>query len=255
MKNVLILVLCLLFSIHTWGQESVVLKRVTLNTGESYVGEILVQNADMVMIKTTEGKRYQFQVVEIRKIEKATASDLPTDSNRTFMDIPQSEGNFSGMLELSGAVSGAKNAFSASPDFQATLSFGNKKAFGKDVFLGIGAGYQIISGNTGSQTIGLIPLFLRAQKTLAVGPTAPFIGFDAGYAFSSNQFYTGGAFAKISAGIIHRLDVKTAVYVGFFAGLTSIYYPNIAETLNSATYTYSGNTTMTSLGVKAGLQF
>jgi len=255
MKQYLILVLCLFFSIQTWGQESVVLNEVILKTGESYIGEIVVQTADMVMIKTTQGKRYQFQLTEVKSIEKITTSTLKNNSNRIVLDANLPSGNFSGMLELSGAVSGAKNAFVSSPNIQAALAFGNKQAFGKNLFLGAGIGYNFISDNSNSQTIGLIPLFVRVQKTLTTDKTAPFVGFDAGYAFATNQLYSGGTFVKFSAGITQRISLKTALYAGFFAGLNSIYCSNLSETIDSGTFTYSGNTTMTSLGVKVGLQF
>jgi len=255
MKQYLILVLCLLFSIQTWGQESVVLNKVTLKTGETYVGEIVVQTADMVMIKTTQGKRYQFQLKEVKSIEKNSSSDLQKNSDQIVLDISAPSGNFSGMLELSGAVSGAKSAFTSSPNIQVSLAFGNKQAFGKDLFLGAGIGYNFISDNSNSQTIGLIPLFLRVQKTLTADKTAPFVGFDAGYAFSTNQLYEGGTFVKFSVGITHRVSIKTSLYAGFYAGLNSIYCSSLSETIDSGTFTYSGTTSMTSFGVKVGLQF
>jgi hypothetical protein len=255
MKQYLILVLCLLFSIQTWGQESVALSKVILKTGETYIGEIVVQTADMVMIKTTQGKRYQFQLKEVKSIEKISVSNIQNNTDQIVLDVNAPSGNFSGMLELSGAVSGAKSAFTSSPNIQVALAFGNKQAFGKDLFLGAGIGYNFISDNSNSQTISLIPLFLRVQKTLTKDKTAPFVGFDAGYAFSTNQLYGGGTFVKFSAGITHRISLKTALYAGFYAGLNSIYCSNLSEIIDSGIFSYSGNTTMTSLGLKVGLQF
>ncbi|MDD4991749.1 MAG: hypothetical protein PHR83_05890 [Paludibacter sp.] len=256
MKQYLILVLCLLFSIQTWGQESVVLSRVTLKTGESYIGEIVVQTADMIMIKTKQDKKYQFQLKEVKSIEKISASDgIQNNSDQMVLDVSTPSGNFSGMLEISGAVSTAKSGFTSSPNMQASLAFGNKQAFGKDLFVGAGTGYNFIADNSNSQTIGLIPVFLRVQKILTQDKTAPFVGFDAGYAFSTNQLYGGGTFVKFSAGIIHQVSFKTALYAGFYAGLNSIYCSNLSEKIDAGTFTYSGTTTMTSLGVKVGLQF
>lgn len=254
MKHVCILVLTLLLSFHLWGQESAAFDKITLNTGEVYVGEIIANTPDMVMIKAKNGTRYQFPATEVRLIEKISATDLAA-TKTSYTEVPtHPAGNFSGQLEVAGGISEAKNAFTASPGIQVALAFGNKKALGKNLFLGLGAGYNKIATSPNSTALSFIPLFARLQSTFSDKKTAPIAGLDAGYSLSANHAFRGGILIKASAGIIHRLNYKTSVIAGIYAGLQSI-SGDLTETTELKTYTYHGNTMMQNLGVKLGLQF
>lgn len=254
MKQLYVLVLTLFLSFQLWGQESVVLDRITLNTGEIYIGEIVVKTADIVMIKSLNGTRYQFQLVEVKKIDKTNTSGLAKNQTANRMVDAQIDGNFSGQLEITGGISSAKFAFTTSPNAQVSLTFGNKKVFGKDLFLGIGAGYNNTFIESSATSLALIPVFVRLQSTLTKGRTAPFVGVDAGYAFSLNPNFGGGSLIKVSIGIVSRLNYKTALIIGVYAGLNSI-SGNLTETNDLGTFTYYNSTMMQNVGVKLGLQF
>lgn len=66
MRQFGILVLALFLSLQLWGQESASVDRITLKTGEIYIGEIVVKTSVMVMLKAKSGTRYQFQLSELR---------------------------------------------------------------------------------------------------------------------------------------------------------------------------------------------
>ena len=53
------------FSLHAQKANEDV---IWLKNGEKYTGEIVLRNADIVMLKTADGKQFQFQVSEIEKI-------------------------------------------------------------------------------------------------------------------------------------------------------------------------------------------
>jgi small nuclear ribonucleoprotein (snRNP)-like protein len=254
MKQFCIFVLTIFLSFQLYGQESAVSTKITLNTGEIYIGEIVVKTPDMVMIKAKNGTRYQFQLTEVKQIENILLADLSNTATANVLSVSQSEENFSGQLEISGGISNAKYAFAASPNAQASLTFGNKKAFGKDLFVGLGIGYNNVFVESGSTFLSLIPVFAKFQSTLTKDRTAPFIGVDAGYAFSVSPDFGGGTFIKLSAGITHRINFKTAFIVGIYAGLNSI-SGKLKETNDFGTFTYTGSTMIQNMGVKFGLQF
>ncbi|HET7734223.1 MAG TPA: hypothetical protein VFK73_10335 [Paludibacter sp.] len=254
MKHICILFLALLLSFQLLGEEPVHLDRITLNTGEVYVGEIVVKTADIVMINAKSGTRYQFQLTEVRLIEEIPVNELSNTPATSVISPNQSAGNFSGQLEVSGGVSNAMFAFTSSPNTQVSLVFGNKKVFGKDLFIGVGTGYNNTFLESNSTSLGLIPVFARLQSTLSQNRTTPYIGMDAGYAFSTNPDYGGGTLIRFSIGISHRLNYKTFLVTGLYAGLNSI-SGNLTETNDLGTFTYYGNTMMKNFGVKVGLQF
>jgi hypothetical protein len=251
MKYLGFLVILLLNSLFVVGQVASQKDKITLNSGEVYVGEILVQNNELIMLKTKDGTRYQFQLAEINKVEKEL---VQVSSTAEPTEISRSTANFSGIFELSGGISSAKNCIDTSPEAQLALIFGNKNAFQKNLFLGLGMGIDKIFVFSNSTSIGFLPLFLRLQTTLNKNRTTPFVGMDAGYAFALNQGFGGGTMVKITAGISHRINYKTFLIAGVYAGANAI-SGNLTETNDLGTFRYYGNTSINSLGVKIGLQF
>lgn len=251
MKYLGILVILLLNSLLLVAQEAIQKDKITLNSGEVYIGEILMRNNELIMLKTKDGTRYQFQSAEIKKVEKEL---VQVDSTKEPSEIIHSTANFSGIFELSGGISSAKNCIDTSPEAQLALIFGNKNAFRKNLFLGLGMGIDKIFVFSNSTSIGFLPLFLRLQTTRNKNRTTPFVGMDAGYAFALNQGFGGGAMVKITAGISHRINYKTFLIAGVYTGANAI-SGNLTETNDLGTFTYYGNTSINSLGVKIGLQF
>jgi len=202
------------------------------------------------MIKTKNGTRYQFPLSEVRQIVKVQVDGKTQTSE---IQLPVSS-DFCGQLEVSGGISNAKYVFGYSPNIQATVAFGNKQLFGKNLFLGVGVGYNNTFIGSNSAVLGLLPVFARVQSVLTKKRTSPCVGMDAGYAFSTNPNFGGGALIKVSIGIIHKLNYKTSFIAGVYAGLNSI-SGTLTETNDLGTFSYKGNTMMQNFGVKFGLQF
>lgn len=251
MKYLGILVIFIFGSLYVNAQEAIQKDKITLNSGEVYIGEILVQNNELIMLKTKDGTRYQFQKSEIKKVEKEL---VPIKSIEEPIDSNLSITTFSGVFELSGGVSSAKNCITTSPNAQLALIFGSKNVFQKNLFLGLGIGINNTFVSSNSSSIGFLPLFISLQSTLTKSRTAPFVGMDAGYAFALSQGFGGGTSVKISAGILHRINYKTFLIAGVYAGANAI-SGNLLETNDLGKFSYYGSTTMTSAGVKIGLQF
>ena len=243
----------MLFSIHISGQENNALDKITLKTGDVYVGKIVLKTADMLMLTTKDGTRYQFQLSEIKATENQN-SDTISQTEIEEAEVSGASGNFGGMVELTAGISNAKYAFGWSPNTQISLMFGNKKMLGQSMFLAAGIGYNSTSIASPQQTISFLPLFIRLQSTLSAKRNAPFVGMDAGYALALNSANGGGALIKISAGVSHRINYKTALMVGVYAGVQS-FSGRLTETNELGTYTYNGKTTMNNVGVKLGLLF
>lgn len=181
MKYLGILVIFILGSLFVNAQDAVQKDKITLNSGEVYVGEILVQNTEMIMLKSADGTRYQFQIAEIKMIEKDLVPIKPVVEPiaRNLSSV-----SFSGFLELTGGVSSAKNCILTSPNAQLALIFGSNNVFQKNLFFGLGIGINNAFVSSNSSSIGFLPLFIRLQSTLTKSRTAPFVGMDAGYAFA-----------------------------------------------------------------------
>ena len=73
MKKYLIILFALLISAVVFAENAetdVSMAKITLNTGGVFIGEIIVENEQIVMIRTAEGNRFQFPINDIESIEK-----------------------------------------------------------------------------------------------------------------------------------------------------------------------------------------
>ena len=254
MKHLYLIVLCLIISAQIWGQESVIQNKITLNSGKIYIGEIIVKTNEIVMIKTAGGKRYQFQLSDVKKIERISKNDNSDQSVQSDIPATDKDAIFCGDIELSGGIANTSNSFKSASNTEISMIFGNKNVSGKDIFIGIGAGYSMIFLPSTTNPINYLPVFLRLQSTLKKARTAPFIGIDAGYSFGLSSGFGGGPAIKVSVGVTHKTGYKSDVYAGVFGGLTSI-SAKITETNDLGTFNYNGNTSMTNFGLKFGVHF
>ncbi len=237
-----------LLTLGLFSQGNSTLSKITLKSGAVFVGEVILKNDELIMLKDNTGARFQFALPEIEKIETANVESSDT-TNKEKIENTQNN-NFCGQFELSSGNASARKAFGSVSASQEGLTFGNRKSFGKDLYVGIGAGYFRIA----DANLGLIPATLKIQTYTSKNRTSPLVGFESGYAFSTTKSYNGGPFAKISFGINHRLSYKSAIYAGISAGVYSI-SGKLSESTQNGTFTFDGVTTINALGLKFGFQF
>jgi len=243
------------------------IRKITLSTGEVFVGEILVENEQIVMIRTANGNRYQFPRADIKSIETDFEADRaestnrrPTSELRAFDEANRTEGSssyekFAIMIDLQGGISGAKHAFSTAPIMQASLVLGVKDLVLQNSFIGAGIGYNaVFSSEYSAEAMTFLPLFLRLQKTIGDNHVAPFFELDAGYGFSLNPEFDGGAMMKLAAGMAMDFGMRNTFYFGVFAGLQN-FSGQLTQTKDFGSFTYHGNSTVWSLGAKVALKF
>lgn len=232
--------------------------RVILKTGEVYSGEIILQNDEIILLRTVTGERFQFPVTQVKSITKITDKNEEVTTN-DYMDkeiLPyQSDHNFCSVIEVSGGLSSAKNSFSSSTSGDITLSFGTRSIARKSLFIGGGAGFSFVSINPQSEISRFIPVYIRLQSNnLIQWRTSPYFSLDAGYALPVKTTMSGGIFTKLSGGIVHRMSFKTSVQLGIFARIQQ-FSGILSENRNGSIYTYSGSSAISSIGALAGFQF
>jgi len=246
MKNYFLFFLFVFSFLIANAQESIT--KITLKSGAFFQGEVILKNEELIMLKDNTGARFQFALSEIEKTETVTTEVANTTKPTFVAAVPNDK--FCGQFELSFGNTSARKAFEFKPITQVALAFGNRKSFGKDLFVGLGVGYFRI----GDVNLSLIPATFKIQTYTSKNRTSPFVGFESGYAFSTSKNVTGGLFAKISAGINHRLNSKSSIYAGISAAVYSL-SSRLTETTQNGIYAFDGATTVNALTLKVGFQF
>ncbi len=246
MKRLIQLVaLFLLLSISTFAQQAVTQSVITLKTGERYRGEIVMRTDEIVMLKTGDGKRYQFRVGEIEKIKQETLREIQVDANGNRT----AGSHFAGIISVNGGAASAPGAVSLSPSAHLSLALGTRNAFHSNAFLGFGLGVETIFAK--NNTLNYLPVFIQIQSDRSKQIAG---GIKTGYDFALNKIYKGGPMAEISGGVNQQLTGNTGLFFGLFAQVRQI-NGMVTETTPWGKFTGTNNAALYTLGLKAAYMF
>ena len=251
-KILLLFVFMLFFSINTFSQTDT-LSRVTLLSGESYTGQIVMQNSEMLMLQLTDGTRYQFPVADISDIKQIVSSKTTITNNNDVEEKPE-PGSICGMLEIMSGGAKASGKFDFGIPAQVSIAFGVKQTIGLPIFTGVGAGYFLVNNTDNKEFMGFVPVFLRFKYNKTEKPVVPYFMLDAGYSISLAKSYNGGIYLKTSAGIQFNISEHTAIYAGLFCGSHG-FSGTLTEVRENQKYNYTGNSAIINFGLNCGLQF
>ncbi|MDR0370720.1 MAG: hypothetical protein LBH80_02550 [Prevotellaceae bacterium] len=231
---------------------------ITLKTGNTYTGNIVFRNDDVVLLQTDSGERFQFLLSAIKEIKKRqlpVESDRKNEGNAEITDMAGND-HLRMQLIVSGGASFAEKSFDLHPSVQASLLLATDDLLDKPLTAGFGLGYHAVltKENDVVTPVPFLPLFAHLQYNFSKARHRPFVGFDVGYAFALSEKYKGGPNTKLSAGYAFNMTYKTAFYAGLFYGLQGI-AADLHEELNGETYQYLGKTVINTFGLHIVVQF
>lgn len=246
MKQITIFLLFLLFlTMDTFAQQTVVVSVITLKTGEKYRGEIVVRNDEILMLKTEDGKRYQFLINEIEKIKQEPSAV----SKKEIVSEEKTKNLFGGMLSLNAGLGSAPGAIASSPVTNISVALGTHRTLGTNAFLGIGSGIETLF--TKNKALNYIPFFIGIHNDFGKVFAC---GLRTGYDFALNKLYKGGPMAEITGGISYRLTDTAGMYFGLFGQIRQINGP-LTEKTPWGEFTGINNDALYNLGLKASYTF
>ena len=174
---------------------------VYLKNGSIIHGTIieLVPN-ESIKIKTTNNDVILFKLDEVEKI---TREDLKSEKHHRLEDNEVKSRGLTNIIEFlyaGGAI--VKEGAAFYPGNFPSLGFitVNGYMFNPHLFTGIGLGIQ------GYDEIGFVPIFADVKYYVVKGTMTPFVSFDAGYSFSTNEIATGGN-TKFRGGAYSNLSI------------------------------------------------
>ncbi len=249
MKRItIILSFCLLVSLSGFAQQTATQSVITLKTGERYRGEIVLRTDDIVMLKTGDGKRYQFQTAEIEKIRQETIREIQVDNDEHKIV----KNLFGGIISLNGGVASASGAISISPSTNISLAMGSRNAFRTGAFLGLGIGLETIFAK--NNTFNYMPVFIQIHSHIPKISKNLACGIKTGYDFALNKVYKGGPMAEITGGLNYPLTDASGLFFGLYGQIRQI-NGQVTETTPWGKFTGTNNAALYNLGLKASFLF
>lgn len=175
--RILALILLVLSPVLVAGAEPV-LSRLLFSSGREVVGEIVLRNDEVVIVKDSYGTRFQFPVADIVEIvelkeDEPEQKQQDEKTSRTVRNVKRTSLGVhlaGGVLTLDGSLGGA---------LAADVRLGANNLGGRRIFLGGQVGYRALMAE--SRTISLIPIDAVLELPLLQGTHVPMIGATVGY--------------------------------------------------------------------------
>ena len=188
---------------------------VLLRTGARVKGTIVFQNEEVVIVRDTEGARFQFPRTDVEQVlaDDAVVPNEGVSELANEREEIKTQKRVSALLEVAfGAayMPGEKMGMSGSAD----LLIGSHHIRDRHLFIGGGLGYHGIFLN---KTYNFLPIQVALRMPLTEHKHAPVFGVSLGYGVALSKQYVGGLYTGLDLGYRCQLNPMTAVGAVFFA--------------------------------------
>ena len=185
---------------------------VVLRSGQRVRGEIVVRNSEVVIVRTSNGMRYQYPMSEVSAItldeDQMDASTEKKDNvSRKQQAVSLRAQAMGGALYVPNMGWGGYAG--------ADLIVGANVMESKRVFVGGGVGYRARVVN--DKTYSFIPLQAIISSSLMDQQHSPIIGMNIGYGISTDRKVQGGICAGVELGWHYVVDENTSIVLGLSA--------------------------------------
>lgn len=241
-RTVIALWLCI------WPGLAIIAETVTLRSGKVVVGQVILQNDDIIILKDATGARFQFPMNDVEKVEESTNEQTTPQPTKIETETVSKVA-----LRLNVAGGGCfvpDHKKTLGGHFVAEVQIGSRDLMGKRIFVGGSIGYM---GVFTEHTYSLVPIKVVTSIPLMDSKHTPEIGMNIGYAIGTRPA-RGGLTAGIDVNWRYQINSKLVFLLGCDAGFTQVTIP-IEEIVNTQTYINHVGRTIVNFGLKTTIQF
>lgn len=221
---------------------------ITLRSGQTVSGKVLLHNDEAVVVQKADGTRYQYPAAEIVSVTAETgetaapAAAKPQVENRKKVAAIATVAGGTAYIPEKGW--GGYTAVS--------LLVGSHGIGGKRGLIGGGVGYTGIFA--GGEQYMFIPLQAAAYIPLTARRHAPAVAATFGYGFAVHGALKGGLHAGVNIGWHYAVTPRSALLLGADVTWQGARV-RVTETVNGNDYSNTIGCNLLTMGVKAAIQF
>jgi hypothetical protein len=242
-KIVFLVLLCVAFAYA--HAETIILR-----TGARMVGTILVQNDDVVIIRNTEGARFQYPRADVQEILAEDVPEIVEEEEEPEQEVITSK-RVSALLEISGGAAINPND-AAGGGVGVDLIIGSHHIGSRHILIGGGLGYHGLFFK--GEKLHFLPIQAALRMPFIEATHAPVFGIALGYGIAMSKNYTGGLYAGIDFGYRYQINAKSALAVVVFAQFQQAKV-NVVETVEGVEFINKTGRNFVTPGVKLALYF
>ncbi len=186
---------------------------VTLKNGTVVRGEVLVNNEQVVIVKTVEGTRFQYPAAEVVSVseheEEEEAEAVEGDDTKkmhgkkTLILIDAGTGGTIIPHSKGGAYAGGE------------VMIGSRYIGNKQIF--VGGGLSIHAMITPEQTYTFLPLQVAVKVPFLEGKHSPYVGAGLGCGFALSKKYKHGIYTYAQVGYRYQMKGNAMLMAGIKA--------------------------------------
>lgn len=225
---------------------------VILKNGMRVEGEILINNADVVIVRDKSGARFQYPAPEVSSVME---DNKTAEAEEVIQEVEEEKKVQGGkkvtfLLNLGGGGAFIPNEANGGY-FGGELLIGSRYIGQKSVFLGGGLNVECMF--MPNSTYVFLPLQVAVKVPIIEGKHSPYIGANIGYGFGVKNC-AGGIYTSAEVGYRYAFNNRSSMYVALrvqFQQATMTALTTVEET----TYKdYSGRNFVT-FGAQFGISF
>lgn len=179
---------------------------IVLRTGARVKGEIVLQNADVVIVRDASGARFQYPRTEVQEILAADAAEVK--EQETEQENIGTSKKASILLELAGGPAVIPSQ-AVGGGFSVDMLVGSHHIGDRHLFIGGGLGYHGLF--IGEEKYNFLPIQVALRMPFMEQKHAPVFGVALGYGVGLSRDYLGGLYAGLDFGYRCQLNEKTAI--------------------------------------------
>ena len=243
-KIAFLIVLC--FSLLCAHAETIILR-----TGARVKGSVVFQNEEVVIVRSEEGKRFQFPRSDVEQIlsDDQTLEDVQEAAEEE--EEVNTTKKASILLEVSCAPA-IMVPFSTGGNAGVDFLAGTHHIKDKHIFIGAGIGYHgyFMDG----YAYNFLPIEAKLSLPFIEAKHAPLFGLAIGYGIALSKDYVGGIYTDLDFGYRYQINPESALAVLVFASFQQARL-KINETIDGSTYTNRTGRNFVTPGIKFALFF
>ena len=224
---------------------------IILRTGARVKGSVVFQNEEVVIVRSEEGKRFQYPRTDVEEIlsDDQTLEDVQEAAEEE--EEVNTTKKASILLEVAGGAA-VKPAEAAGGAVSVDLLVGSHMIAGKHIFIGGGLGYHGVF--LGAEKYNFLPIQVAVRMPLIEQKHAPAFGVALGYGIALSKTYLGGIYADVDFGYRCQLNPNTAIALLAFAQFQQAKV--LTQTIiDGVPFTQNAGRNLVSTGIKLSLFF
>lgn len=245
MKKYLYIALLLLASALCAHAETIVLR-----TGARVKGEIVFQNEEVVIVRDSEGKRFQYLRSDVEEVLADDPAEVAAEVSEKEQELLTPK-KASILLELAGGAAVQPQEY-AGGTFSIDLLVGSHHIGDRHLFVGGGLGYHGLFLN--GEKLNFLPIQAAIRMPFTETKHAPVFGLGLGYGIALSKDFLGGLYASADLGYRCQINPKTAIAVVAYTQFQQAKIP-VIQYIDDLPFSGKSGRNLVCAGVKLAFYF